>query len=350
MSDARFEMLWDCPGCGSKGLLGLTHRHCPSCGAPQDPSRRYFPTDDQKVAVADHPFVGSDRACPACDTANAARADFCGGCGAPMAGARAVVVRGEQVAGGEGFEKDSAESARREASAARDAARAAKVVPPAPPKRSWLPFAVGAVALGGLACAILAFVVFGKHDATVELTGHQWKRVVQVEEFATVTETAWRDQMPVDARLPTCREEERSTRKVADGESCSDVRTDNGDGTYSTSQRCTTNYREEPVYDTRCTFTVDRWRSGREARAEGAGVTPAPAWPEVSLRAGTGLGAEREAARSESYTLTFRDEEARSLACEVEEARWAALADGSRWLAPVGRFVESIDCSGLRAP
>ena len=42
-----YQMLWDCSYCDSKKLLGITHRHCPGCGAPQDPSKRYYPKDDE---------------------------------------------------------------------------------------------------------------------------------------------------------------------------------------------------------------------------------------------------------------------------------------------------------------
>ena len=31
--ETYYEMLWDCTQCGTTGLLGTTHRHCPSCGA-----------------------------------------------------------------------------------------------------------------------------------------------------------------------------------------------------------------------------------------------------------------------------------------------------------------------------
>src|SRR5688572_28230933 len=40
-----FQMLWDCRFCGTSKLLGLDHRHCPNCGAAQDPEWRYFPAN-----------------------------------------------------------------------------------------------------------------------------------------------------------------------------------------------------------------------------------------------------------------------------------------------------------------
>ena len=67
--DAVFEMLWECAYCGTRGLLGKTHRFCPRCGAPQDTTRRYFPSDEERVAVRDHAYVGADRLCAACGSA-----------------------------------------------------------------------------------------------------------------------------------------------------------------------------------------------------------------------------------------------------------------------------------------
>ncbi len=44
VSEKTYEMLWDCKYCGQRKNLGLSHRHCPNCGAPQDPAARYYPT------------------------------------------------------------------------------------------------------------------------------------------------------------------------------------------------------------------------------------------------------------------------------------------------------------------
>src|SRR5262245_36399297 len=88
-----YEMLWDCAFCGTRKLLGKTHRHCPACGAPQDPARRYFPSDDEKVAVKDHVFVGVDRVCPACGAPGSRAAAHCGGCGAALDGGKDVALK-----------------------------------------------------------------------------------------------------------------------------------------------------------------------------------------------------------------------------------------------------------------
>src|SRR5687768_8288081 len=103
-----YEMLWDCKFCGTKKLLGKTHRFCPNCGGQQDPSCRYFPADAEKVAVQDHVYVGADKICPACQSVSAASAEFCGNCGSPLDKAASAQTLGERKAGeGKTFEADN---------------------------------------------------------------------------------------------------------------------------------------------------------------------------------------------------------------------------------------------------
>src|SRR5215813_11562089 len=103
-----YEMQWDCRFCGTKKLLGKTHRFCPNCGGQQDPTWRYFPSDAEKVAVQDHVYVGADRICPACKTLNSANAEFCGNCGSPMTKAAEAKKVGErQHAEGQAFETEN---------------------------------------------------------------------------------------------------------------------------------------------------------------------------------------------------------------------------------------------------
>ena len=92
-------MLWDCKFCGKQKLLGLTHRHCPSCGAPQNAADRYFPSDADRVLAADHEYAGADILCAKCGQANGRKAKHCGGCGAPLDDGKDVALRTEQASG-----------------------------------------------------------------------------------------------------------------------------------------------------------------------------------------------------------------------------------------------------------
>src|SRR3954465_10076373 len=88
-SEGVYEMFWDCAFCDTKALLGVTNRHCPNCGAPQDETKRYFPPPGKEV-VATLAFDGVDLKCPACGTPNGAKANNCRQCGSPLNEAAAV--------------------------------------------------------------------------------------------------------------------------------------------------------------------------------------------------------------------------------------------------------------------
>lgn len=347
-----YEMLWDCPACGTPKLLGIQHRHCPACGSPQDPERRYYPSDEDKVAVQDHVYQGADKICPACTTANAGAAQFCVGCGSPLEGdAKEAAARSEQQVGDhEGFGGESVKDARDEARTRQHAHRQQAMGKPAasPSPGMSRGLKIGLI-VGGIALVlgILIFVLFfWKKEAQVEVQGHQWARTIEIQTFKEVRESRWCDQMPRKARRVTKRKEKRSTKKVKDGETCVKKRKDNRDGTFKQVKECKPKYREEPVYDQKCSYEIDKWVTERTAKAEGQGKDPAPSWPAFELkREGSCKGCQREGPRKESYTLLFVDsKEGESYECEVEASRWSSAEVGSKWKAEVGVVTSSIDC------
>jgi hypothetical protein len=357
----RYEMLWDCAGCGATGLLGLTHRHCPACGNVQDPTRRYYPPEGSEVAVGDHPYHGADKVCPACDSPNAGIATFCTTCGTDLSKARSAVARGEQLTSDtddarKARDEHAARKAAERDAAARAHAAASGVNRPPPPSaeppsgggggggKKILIVAVLVAVCGGL------FALFGwKKEAAVEVTGHAWSRSIQVEELRAVADSAWKDQVPAGAYdVRNCREAQRDTQKVADGETCTDKRVDKADGSFEKVRDCTPKYRDEPVYDTKCDYSVQRWTVADTLRAEGSALTPAPTWPAAPATTGSGLGARRPGSRAETYTVRFKDPQGAALDCDVDEAKWGSLAVGSRWKAQVGVVTGALDCSALQ--
>ncbi|MCX4243051.1 zinc ribbon domain-containing protein [Paraliomyxa miuraensis] len=348
-----FEMLWDCSACGTPKLLGIQHRHCPACGSPQDPSARYYPSDEDKIAVQNHVYQGADLICPACTTANAGTAQFCVGCGSPLGSdAKQAAARTEQQAAhGQGFSGESVKDARAEARARRDAqAQQARAKPAAPGMSRGLK--IGLIVGGGvLLLGIIVFVLFfWKREAAVEVEGHRWARTIDIEVFDDVRDSEWCDQMPRKARNVSRRKEQRSTKKVQDGEECVKKRKDNRDGTFKEVQECKPKYREEPVYDQKCYFEIEKWAVRRTEKAEGQSKDPEPAWPAVTLsKPGTCKGCEREGKRVETYWLRLlRKEEGQADECEVERARWDGAEVGSRFMVKVGVVGDGIDCDSLQ--
>ena len=309
-SKGFYEMLWDCAYCDTKGLLGKSQRHCPNCGAKQDPDKRYFPEPGKEQRVDGHTFVGADRTCPNCSAAQSAKATHCTHCGAALDGA--AEVKGV-------------------------------VTPVAPkPKRKLWPIFVAIAAVLLLIYAIWYFFI-RTTEVKLTVTGHRWERVIAVEEFADRQASAWHDEVPHDARMVTCHRAERSSRQVEDGETCRTERIDRKDGTFEEVERCRKKYRSEPIYDDRCSFTVRRWGAVDSVRLTGNGL--APAWPSQNVppqQAMETLGARRAGPRTEKLILDFGKQ-----SCEVSEAVWRKYSDNTAYAVKARARSGEIVCKSL---
>lgn len=384
-----YEMLWDCRYCGTRKNLGKTHRHCPNCGGNQDPSARYFPAESEKVAVEDHVFTGADIQCSGCGFWNGRAAQCCGNCGAPIsaAGAKEVQRRQDQIAGAQGFQGETAAMAKQENAARAQlfAAQGGEAPPgggaqavgafgaPAGAPPGWAPAAgqfpprqtsggaafkpgLSKGAMAGIGCGIVAVLLLTAgivaamwtKEATIAVVGHTWTREIAIESLQAVRDSAWCDAMPGDARQVSRSREVRSHNKVRDGETCQNRRVDNGDGTFRESRECSPRYREEPVYDNKCSYTVDRWRPARTARASG-GLDQEPAWPPPGLSCtGNRLGCEREGARTENYVVQLKDEASGNKdECAFDQARWKRFPPGKKLKAQVRVLTDGVECDSL---
>jgi hypothetical protein len=327
MNERVYEMLWDCSACGTVGLLGKSQRRCPNCGSPQDVAKRYFPKPGEEVAVSGHRFEGADWTCAACTTPNGAAASFCQNCGNPKEGNANAALQADRVL------KEGA------------LLPAPSSGPPPKKPMSKLPILIGAgVLVVGVVVAALLLI---KKDATVDVTGHVWSRSIAIERFDAVRDSAWCDSLPGGAYSVSRSREVRSHRQIADGQDCHDRQVDRGDGTFVVKTECKTKYRDEPVYDDKCSFLVDRWAKVRDEVARG-GLAQQPAWPALRLASGSGRGAEREGGRSERYTLQLRDAKTGKVhECDYPEPKWRSVADRSRHTIKV-RLVGSAVCESLK--
>lgn len=305
-----FEMLWDCSHCDTKKNLGVTHRHCPNCGAPQDASKRYFPSDADRVAVADHLFTGADRVCPSCGTAQSAKAHNCGSCGRPIDGAAVPLVVEKQPVRAKG--------------------------------KPWGWYVLAVVVLLGVA---IWWQCIRKKNIELDVTAHRWTTEIAVEEYREVGEQQWRDQVPTGARATSCSQKERSTRDVPDGEDCAKVKRDNGDGTFSEINQCTPKTRRESVMGDWCDYRIDRWTKVDNLMEKGGGLKVV--WPTAPPPpAIVGQGARRPGARTATYTLDLYDGKSER-SCDVSEATWRKYADGQHVKAKARAASGELVCSTL---
>lgn len=367
MTEPFYEMLWDCAQCGAKGLLGVSHRHCPQCGAAQDPAARYFPEPGAEVEAKHHRYVGVDWLCTFCDSPNSAAAAFCVNCGGPQDGAKDVKL----VPDATDLPRQLAESVT-QPPAGQPAPQPLSQPPPQPahqpafrrqpdnppPASSgrsvrWLFVVVGLVLA---ALAVLAYQFFSKHDETVQLADKAWTREVDVERFTSQTTSAWCDALPADAYQVTRSREQRGSKQVPDGQDCHTVRADGGDGSFTKRQECSPRYRDEPVYDTRCHYRVNRWLLLRTDKLVG-NASQMPAWPQPLLagppsgsRALSGgaalLGADRLGGQREHYQVTLQSAKGKQWTCTLSPDRWAALATGKPVTLKV-RGTGGADCDSL---
>jgi len=337
-------MVWDCQYCGSKGLPARTHKFCPNCGAAQETASRRFPSDAEKKAVTDYQYKGASLICPACNTVNEGDAQFCQQCGAPLSeAARAKTVATQQRAASATFAADAERNVQQEELDA-DLAKTKA----ASGKKGGIPWVtIIIVAVIGLIIVGVLMAVFWKKDVQAQVSELNWERIVYVEAFSAVPDGTWCDSMPGDAYNVSRSERQRSTNRVPDGEECSTRRVDQGDGTFREERVCQTVYRDEPVYDDYCSYTVNRWVQSREAESSGVLGRQEPAWPSANLRGGSGLGAERESGRDADYrvVLTAGD---KTYTCTLDdEALWRRLAVGATFDLSVGVITGAPDCSVL---
>ena len=352
MSDGKtYEMLWDCQFCDTKANLGLTHRFCPSCGAPQNPASRYYPSDEDKIEVHDHKFVGIDVTCPACNELNSAASEFCGQCGSPLtAGAKAATLESQTRANTAQFVSTGSRDIIKEQFDAE--MQRIGVQQPDKPKRGgmnikWV--AIGVVVVALIVSAI--GLITAKVQGNLIVTGHEWERSVDIQEYRNFTERNWRDSRPSgdNVTMGSCTREQRSTNRVPDGQECHTVRQDQGDGTYRESQQCETKYREEPVYDDMCTWSGQRWQFVNTLESSG-NLNDTPEWPASNLNCAgqSRVSCQRMANQQEHYWVLYEDDDNKDYRCDFPQNEWSSIPLESLWTAQVGRFVTTIDCGSLQ--
>lgn len=311
MADRIVEGLWDCPYCSTKAIGGLT-KHCPCCGHPQDQGTRFYMgtkinyLDDE---LAEQYGKGADWICPYCGSLNRIRFSYCANCGSPKEESKADYFGNDpQLAHEEAAEQKNGKVLKK---------------PKKPLWKRLIPLYI----IGALIAAML--ILFWPHTMKAEITSMEWDRRIAVEAYRTVQESDW--DVPSGGRVYDQKQEihhydhvvdhyETRTRTVSeevyDGSDTYTSYSDNGDGTFSettyetpryrTEYRTETYsepiYRDDPVYQIKYYYDIDKWVFDRNEETDGKDC--APYWADFEP-----ADDERIAYRDETYIMCMRTDD-----------------------------------------
>lgn len=338
------EGYWLCPNCNAKSSGSM--QKCQACGAIRSENVKFFCDDDAPVITDEEALkkakAGPDWICPACGNTSPAEAERCTGCGTDR---------------GDGKK------------------RAVKDVPPPKPEteapKPAKPLPTGLKIGCGIILLLMLIVTFlSCHEKTgkLEITDTSWVRTIERQEYRNVEEKAWQDEVPGKAIRITSDREIRSYRDVADGfedvtetytekvkdgeEKVADGKKDLGNGRFEnkykmvpkykevekTRQVRKQKYRQEPVYDEKITYNIDKWIDIEPVTAKG--TSEDPIWPAADVKGENiaKIGDIKENSRREEYIVKAkRDGEDKEF--EVKTLRgkpitydeFMKLRKGSKW-------------------
>lgn len=323
---------WNCKFCGSSKIRG-DNEECPFCGHPRSEDTKFY-MDETKIEYVSDEQVNRkvNWICPYCNTQNEDYEETCEYCGASKTESYGNYFEVQETLSKtpekvqvieESKEEDVCESSNR--------SRAYENSDdPFVQKRRWdvaklkkgLMYGAIGIAVVSLITLLVWFFTPAKHDS--EVSGFEWNRNISIELLTTFEESDW--SLPAGARLQYTNEEIRSYKPVIDHYDTVTTQVereryvgeeeyvsgyeDLGNGQfeeiiskrpvyetyYETEVYEKPVYRDEPVYDTKYYYEIDRYVYERSVKTSGSDHNPY--WGEINLK-----HKEREGDRKENYWL-----------------------------------------------
>ncbi|MGB1121551.1 MAG: zinc finger protein [Saprospiraceae bacterium] len=321
---------WDCDYCGNVGNLG-PHVHCSACGSsrPEDVVF-YMPrgvdskvTDEDQIAEAKE---GANWVCAFCNNSNRNSYKACVSCGAMQ----------------DDSEKSLEVREFTESAVPRSSQPTQKLAAEKPkPRKSYLPRVLVFI-------AIIAFGYIGLSQISstidVKITQLEWERSIEVESYEQVTESDWK--LPQGGKLISQKKEihhydrkitgyetrTRTVREAAGTEEYVCGKRDLGNG-YFEDKYCTrTIYRDKteeyeepiyqkfPVYKTKYTYQIYRWKPFKDYKS--SGQTKKVSWADVPAFVDNDAQKYRIKAEKEAYFFEIEDHKGRQHWYETNYDYW----------------------------
>jgi hypothetical protein len=185
----------------------------------------------------------------------------------------------------------------------------------------------GILGLFVIACITLIILSSRTEEIVGEVQGVSWETAVMVEALVPVEVQDWRDELPANADIDSCREELRRTQpNPAPGaqEVCGTPYTvDTGTGVGEVVKDCV-----YEIYDELCTYTELQWRDFDLITLTGDDFSPE--LPNPTLAQDQRLGEE-----TETYEVIF-NADGRSYTYRPDSFNeYTQFAEGSRWILEV---------------
>ncbi len=340
MADKIVMGYWDCTSCGSKGIPGTTY-DCPNCGRQRGKETRFYMKEGPVEYVAGHKVTGADWYCEYCGALNTADRTNCENCGSPKSDSKDdyFTLKDKQKP------QSTANIVSDNNSGSRSFMDTLKNVP----QKVWV--ILGIILLIIFGNMIASKIASAPHNYTFDVQDVTWENSIDIEEYKTFRESDW--YVPDGGRLAYTNQEVRSYRSVLDhyeqvtksrrvesGGHYETDYTDNGDGTFTehstyvpdyTTEYYTEDepvYRQEPIYDTKYYYDIDRWVF--EKTETTAGSDKNPYWPALNLN-----DKERESNRSSKYQMSgilhyksFGKNKEKTETYDIQESWWKEIETG----------------------
>jgi hypothetical protein len=363
------EGLWDCAYCGTTGIRGGQQK-CSNCGRARTKDTTFYMAGQKRYVsqeVAKTLNKNPDWLCEYCDNLNSDNDSICASCGSVRSSSTLNYFQNK--AKRESVETPSEpkhpvrlDTSEYDVPSRADALKKESVFDETPLSLNeklsnfgkkitsvdWTP-----VILFVLVAAMLVGLVYFFIPKELELTvtNLQWQRNIDIEEYRTVEENNW--YIPDGGRLLYTNREIHHWDKVFDHYETRErqvpkeryVRTeevvvgyrDLGNGYfeeitssrdiyetyYETETYQEAIYRDEPVYQTKYYYEIERWKYDRTVTTQANDKHPK--WPVLNLSE-----TERESSRKETYTVVGKDEEGEEYVFTLSYAEWDQVHFGQK--------------------
>lgn len=352
MSPKR-EGRWDCPACGSKGILGR-YKHCTSCNAARGDVKFYLPTDEPVIVdskLLELANAGPDWICGICGSSNRGDASTCVDCGAQKGASKSLQKHiynrtNPQSSVPDKVQNEVGSLARPKPEHYSGDHMYTPIQDYTSSSQQYRSESAGSVNIKYIGVAVIIAAVIGlvffftrSHKVPVNVS-MSWNRTIYVSGYQTVSESDWA--VPQGGRLVSTgsaihhydhvydhTDHIQRSRQVSDGSetyACGSHQVDEGNGFFGEeTDYCTRElshteyyiedvdvYRDDPVYEPWYTYNIERWIPVRTVYTSGQNESdPAPAWGELVLvnACQPVIGSECEASRAEHYIVYFKDVE-----------------------------------------